>query len=80
MNRLANMFLEETIDEDEGIKIFFENLDEETQETVMNAIRKAFNVSKDDGFGNDKIVEGLAKAPLFTLRGEEIKRLINIDV
>lgn len=81
-NKIANNYLRESGDiyEEEGIKIFFDDLDEETQENVMNAVRKALNVTKDDDYGNNKIIEGLAKAPLFTLRGEEIKRIINIDV
>ena len=64
----------------EQIEIYFDNLDEETQKIFMNAIRNELKVTEDDKYGNQKIIEALAKKPITSIRTEEVVRTLNIDI
>ena len=78
----ASRLLDENdgIFEEEGIDIFFDDLDEDTQKKVMAALLNTLNVSDDDDYANKKIIEKLAKTPLFVIIGQEIVRELNIDI
>ena len=76
-NRLLS---DDDLYEEEGIEIFFDDLDEDTQKKVMASLTKALNATEDDEYANKKIIEKLAKSPLFVVIGQEIVRELNIDI
>jgi hypothetical protein len=80
--KVANLFMEKDLLEqgDElSIDIFFDNLDEETQKTIMESLRESLNVAEDDEYAKNKIIETLAKYPLFSLRTNELIKQMNFD-
>jgi len=82
----ANSFLyedEQVVKEEDGnspIKIFFDNLDEETQKNIMESLKESLNVAEDDEYANNKIIEILAKNPMVTIRTDELIRQMNFDI
>lgn len=72
--------LEAPVAEDEGIEIYFDNLDNESQKKVMDALMDQVNAAEDDTYSNDKITEAMTKTPLFVLKPGELKRQLDIDV
>jgi len=64
----------------EQIEIFFNSLDEESQKILLDAIKETLNVTEDDNFANQKIIDALSKEPLISLRAEELVRKLNIEV
>jgi hypothetical protein len=66
--------------ETKPVDVYFNSLDEETQKSLMDALRSQLNVTEDDKFGNQKIVQALSKKPLFSLTAEEVVRQLNIDI
>jgi hypothetical protein len=64
----------------EQVEIFFNNLDEESQKVLMDALKQNLNVASDDDYANQKLVEALSQKPLMTIRAEEIVRKLNIDI
>ena len=64
----------------EEIEIYFDNLDEGTQKKVINGLMSVLNVTDDDQYGTEKIIEGLSKSPIFVTTADELKRRADIDV
>jgi len=64
----------------EEIEIYFDNLDEGTQKKVMNGLMSVLNVTDDDQYGTEKILEGLSKTPIFVTTADELKRRANVDI
>jgi hypothetical protein len=78
---------EETPEEDdsergqsEQVEIFFNSLDEETQKTLLDALKQNLNVAEEDDFANQKIIDALVKEPIVAIRAEELVRKLNIDI
>lgn len=71
-------------DEEKGqsaqVEIFFDSLDEETQKVLLDALKETLNVTEDDNFANQKIIDALSKEPLISLRAEELVRKLNIEI
>jgi hypothetical protein len=71
-------------DEEKGqsaqVEIFFDSLDEETQKVLLDALKETLNVTEDDNFANQKIIDALSKEPLISLRAEELVRKLNIEL
>jgi len=59
-------------EEEEGIEIFFGNLDKESQQKIMDSVKASLNISDDDSISSDKINDAFAKQPLILLRGSEV--------
>lgn len=72
--------LEEEQGQAEQVEIFFDSLDEETQKVLLNALRENLNIAEDDDFGNEKLMDVLAKQPIISIRAEELVRKLNIDI
>lgn len=72
--------LEKPVNEDEGIEIYFDNLDTETQKKIMDAIKDEINATDDDSYSEDKIIEAFSRTPIITIKPSELKRQMNIDV
>jgi hypothetical protein len=64
----------------EQIEIFFNSLDEESQKVLLDALKENLNVTEDDKFANQKIIDALSKEPLISLRAEELVRKLNIEI
>ena len=64
----------------EQVEIFFDNLDEESQKVLMDALKKNLNIASDDDYANQKLVEALSQKPLMAMRAEEVVRKLNIDI
>jgi len=76
INEIASLIKEQ---DEENIEIYFDNLDEETQKLLMQQLKDELNVSSDDTYASNKMVETLAKKPIITLRSSEIVKMMNFD-
>lgn len=77
--KIANIFLEEDKPIEE-VKVFFENLNADTQVRIMKAILESVNASEDDEYANKKIMEVLSEKPLWITIGDELVRELDIDL
>lgn len=64
----------------EQVEVFFDSLDEKTQKLVMDALRNNLNLSDNDDYGNQKIVEALANKPITILNANELVHQMDIDI
>lgn len=64
----------------EQVEVFFDNLDEGAQKVFIDKIKESLNISEDDDYAHQKLVEALSKKPLVTFRAEEIIRKLNLDI
>jgi hypothetical protein len=80
----ANRFMEDEEGNPEGqgevIEVFFSNLDEETQDSIMKGIKEAVNATEDDDIADTKIREVLSKKPIWVVRGEDLQKQMGIDI
>jgi hypothetical protein len=65
---------------EDNIEIYFDDLDEETQKTVLASIMNAVNAEEHDEYAEKKVIEKLSSKPLFITKGTDIKRELNIDI
>jgi hypothetical protein len=68
------------IGQSEQIEIYFDNLDEQTQKVLLDALKENLNVVETDEFAQQKIIDILAQKALMTLRAEELVRKLNINI
>jgi hypothetical protein len=66
--------------EGEIIEVFFSNLDEETQDSIMKGIKEAVNAAEDDELADTKIREALSKKPLWVVQGSDLQKQMGIDI
>lgn len=66
--------------ENNVVEIYFDNLDEESQKTLLDEIRDVLNVTDDDEYAHQKIIEILSQKPLMTFRADELVRQLDIDI
>jgi len=71
---------EEEKGKDSKIEIYYNNLNKETQDVLMNALRESLNATEDDKITTEKIEETLSKTPLVTLIADELVRKLKIEV
>ena len=64
----------------EQVEIFFDNLDEDSQKVLLNALKENLNITEDDEFAHEKLIKTLTEKPLVTFRAEELVRKLNIDI
>lgn len=62
------------------IEVFFDNLDEASQKVLIDKIKENLNVTEDDDYAHQKLVDAFAKKPLVTFRAEELVRKLNLDI
>jgi len=62
------------------VEIFYNNLNQETQTVLMDALRESLNAAEDDEIATGKIEEALSKEPLVTLLADELVRKLNIQI
>lgn len=66
--------------QDDKIEIYYASLDNDTQKKVMDALKKALNVSDTDAYSVTKIEEALTKTPIYTILGSELSRQLQIKI
>lgn len=64
----------------ENIEIYFNNLDEETQETILAALKEELNAAEDDKLADNKIRVEIVKKPLFVTTADDIRKQLNINI
>ena len=64
----------------EQVEIFFDNLDEDSQKVLIDALKESLNVAEDDKFAHQKLVDALSAKPLVTFRADELVRKLNLDI
>ena len=64
----------------EQVEIFFDNLDEDSQKILIDALKESLNVAEDDKFAHQKLVDALSAKPLVTFRADELVRKLNLDI
>lgn len=64
----------------EQVEIFFDNLDEDSQKILLNALKENLNITEDDEFAHEKLIKTLTQKPLVTFRAEELVRKLNINI
>jgi hypothetical protein len=64
----------------EHVEVFFDDLDENAQKVLIDKIKESLNISEDDNYAHQKLVEALSKKPLVTFRAEELVRKLNLDI
>lgn len=64
----------------EQVEVYFNNLDEQSQKVLMDALKENLNVADDDEYAKEKIVEILSKQPIYSFRAEDLVRKLNIDI
>lgn len=62
------------------VEIFFDNLDEETQKVLLDALKEKLKATEDDKLAHQKIIDALSKKPLVIFNVEELIRKLNIDI
>lgn len=62
------------------VEVFFADLDEKSQKAMMDSLKEKLNVSEDDDYAEQRIVDALSKEPLISFRAEDIVRKLNIDI
>lgn len=66
--------------EDDIIEISYANLDQDTQDAILTSLRTVLNVAEDDEYADAKILEELNKAPIVSIRGEDLRKQMNINI
>jgi len=64
----------------EQVEVFFDNLDEESQKVLIDALKEALNVVEDDDYAHQKLIDALSAKPLVTFRADELVRKLNLDI
>jgi hypothetical protein len=62
------------------VEIYFDNLDKDAKEVLLNALKENLNAAEDDKFANQKLIDVLSKEPLVTIRAEELIRKLDIKL
>lgn len=62
------------------VEVYFNGLDEQSQKVLIDSLKESLNISADDDYAHQKLVEALADKPLITFRAEELIRKLNIDI
>jgi hypothetical protein len=62
------------------VEVYYNNINKETQEVLMNALRESLNATEDDKIATGKIEEALSKEPLITLMADELVRKLKIEL
>jgi len=71
---------QEEIGQAEQVEIFFDNLDEDSQKVLLDALKESLNVVEDDKFAHQKLIDALSSKPLVTFRADELVRKLNLDI
>lgn len=74
-----NSIIKEAEDMDNGVAIYFNDLDEAAQILVMDKLKESLNVSEDDEYASRKITETLGREPLVTINLETLSRQLDFD-
>ena len=64
----------------EQVQVYFDDLDEDSQKVLLDALKENLNIAEDDDYAHDKLVDELSKEPIVTLRAETLVRKLDIDV
>lgn len=70
----------DTNGEDEVVKIYFNDLTDETKETIINQLKSVLNVSEDDTVAENKLEEQLEDNPIIEMDVEEFKRKMGLKI
>jgi len=68
----------ETIDD--TVEIFFNDLSEEKQKSVMTSLVNALNATEEDDYAVKKITEQLSDKPIMVIKGNQLKNQLGIRI
>jgi len=63
-----------------NIEIFFGDLSENIQKTIMDSLKKSVNAADGDEYAEQKIVEQLSKKPIFVANPTDLQRQLQISI